>query len=574
MRTIASRLAHEHPDTNANWTVRVMSVRDNLVGDIRPTLMVLLAAVGFVLLIACANVANLLLNQVVRQRGELAVRSALGAGRGRLIRQLVTESTFLALLGGALGIALAAAAIRVLPRISPTQILLLREVHIDYRVLVFTLLVSLLCGLLPGLFVAIKGARLDLYVDLKSTGERSTEGIEQRRLQSGLVVVEVALTLVLLVCSGLVLKSFERLSQTSPGFDPKGVFMGQITLPSWKYKEPGQIRAFWRTLLPRIGSLPGVVAVGTTHVLPVNDTPMMVGFDVEGRAPASADESLSANFRKVSPGFFSTLRVPLVAGRVFDEHDDEQHPSVVVVSQDMARRFWPNSDPVGKQIKRKTKGGLQPLTVVGVVGDVQDGLPGARFSNTFYIPFAQDPKSNKPSVHLLVRTQGQPLDLATAITHEVLAVDPDQPLDKIDTMDEWISNSLSKRRFSAWILTLFAALSIVLSVIGLYGVLSYSVSRRQHEMGVRLALGAQARDVIKVVLWQGMWLTGLGIVIGLALAVAATRLLASLLYQVKPTDPVIFAGIVVGLSAVAFLASYVPARRAARVDPIRSLRQE
>ena len=231
---------------------------------------------------------------------------------------------------------------------------------------------------------------------------------------------------------------------------------------------------------------------------------MTVGFDVEGRAPASADESLNANFRKVSPGFFRTLRVPLVAGRVFDEHDDEQHPRVVVVSQEMVRRFWPGGDPVGKRIKRKTKSGDQLLTVVGVVSDVQDGLLGTKFGNTLYIPLPQDPKSNKPSVHLLVRTQGPPLDLAAAITHEILAVDPDLPLDKVGTMDEWISNSLSKRRFSAWILTIFAALGIVLSVVGIYGVLSYSVNRRQHEIGVRLALGAQARDVIKVVLWQGM----------------------------------------------------------------------
>jgi len=295
---------------------------------------------------------------------------------------------------------------------------------------------------------------------------------------------------------------------------------------------------------------------------------------IEGRPPASADESLNANFRKVTPGFFNTLRVPLISGRVFDEHDDGEQKRVVVVSQEMVRRFWPDTNPLGKQIRRKAKGGDKLLTVVGVVGDVQDGLPGAKFGNTFYVPFMQEPKSNKPSVHLLVRTKGQPLDLAPAVTREVLAVDSDQPLDKIGTMDQWIFSSLSKKRFSAWILTLFAGLAIVLSVVGIYGVLSYSVSRRQHEMGVRLALGAQARDVVKTVLWQGMSLTGLGIVIGLVLAVGLARLLTSLLYEVTPSDPAVFAEIVVGLSAVAFLASYLPARRAARVDPIRSLREE
>jgi putative ABC transport system permease protein len=573
MQTIAARLAKDHPETNANWGIQLMTVRDNLVGDMRPALILLMAAVVLVLFIACSNVANLLLNQVVRQRGELALRSALGAGRGRLIRQIVTESTLLALLGGVLGIALATVFIRALPKISPTQILLMREIRIDYRVFAFTLVISLLCGLLPGLFVAFRGARLDLYADLKGAGQRSTDGVENRRLQGALVVAEVALTLVLLACCGLVLKSFSRLSQVSPGFDPQGIFLGQISLPSWKYKDPNQIRAFWRDLTPRLEALPGVVSVGVTHVLPVNDTPLTINFDVAGRPPASADESLSANFRKVTPGFFKTLRIPLVSGRFFDDHDDEQHERVVIVSQEMVRRFWPNTSPLGKQIKRRIGGG-QLLTVVGVVSDVQDGLPGAKFGNTLYIPFIQDPKSNKPSVHLLVRTTGKPLDLAPAVTRAVLAVDSDQPLDKATTMEQWVFSSLSKKRFSAWILTLFAGLAIVLSVVGIYGVLSYSVSRRQHEMGVRLALGAQAKDVIKVVLWQGMSLTGLGIVIGLVLAVASSRFLTSLLYEVTPSDPLVFVWIVVGLAAVSLLASYLPARRAARVDPIRSLNQE
>jgi len=567
-------LGKEYPASHANWGTVVHTVRDNLLGDMKPALLTLMAGAGFLLLIACSNVANLLLNRVVRQRGELALRSALGASRGRLIGQIVTESTLLALLGGALGIALATAFIWALHRISPTQVPLLREVRIDYRVILFGVVVSLLCGLLPGLFAAIRGSRLDLYSHLRDIGDRSSGGVESRRLQSGLVVAGVALTLVLLVCCGLMLKSFERLSSTSPGFVPQNVLMAEITLPSWKYGGPDQIRTFWRNLLPRIESLPGVVAAGTTHVLPLNDFPMTINFDIPGRPRASESEVLNANFRKVTPGVFNAMRTQLIAGRLFDERDDEKHPRVAIISQEMARRFWPDADPLGKQIIRTRQSGNDMLIVVGVLGDTQDKAPGTEFGNTIYIPFWQDPKSNKPSVHLMVRTQSDPLGLAQAITREILAIDPDQPVDKFVTMDQWVYNSLSRKRFSTWIITMFAALAAVLSAVGIYSVLSYSVSRRQREMGVRLAFGARARDIIRMVVMQGMSLTGIGMVIGLVLAVALSRLLASQLYQVKPSDPAVFVGIIVGLSAVAFLACYLPARRAARVDPIRSLKNE
>ncbi len=572
--TVMAGLGKEYPLSHANWGTVVHTVRDNLLGDMKPALITLMAAAGFLLLIACSNVANLLLNNVVRQRGELALRSALGASRGSLIRQIVTESTLLALFGGALGIALATAFIRVLPKISPTQVPLLREVHIDNRVILFGILVSLLCGLLPGLFVAIRGSRLDLFSQLKGIGNRSSDGVEGLRLQSGLVVAGVALTMVLLVCCGLMLKSFERLSATSPGFVPQNVLMTEITLPSWKYKEPDQIRTFWRNLLPRIESLPGVVAAGTTHVLPLNDFPMTINFDIPGRPRASAAEILNANFRKTTPGFFSAMRTQLIAGRLFDDRDDEKNPRSAIISQEMANRFWPQGDPLGKQIIRVRQAGNEMLTIVGVLGDTQDKAPGTGFGNTIYVPFWQDPKSNKPSVHLMVRTQSEPLGLAQAITREILAIDPDQPVDKFITMDQWVYNSLSRKRFSTWILTMFASLAMILSALGIYSVFSYNVSRRQQEMGVRLAFGAQARDIIRMVVVQAMSLTGLGIVIGFALAVALSRLLASQLYQVKPTDPVVFVGIIAGVLSVAMLACYLPARRAARVDPIRSLKQE
>ena len=575
MNAIASRLAQEHPDTNAGWSVKVVSLRENLVGDLRLALIVLLAAVGFVLLIACANVSNLLLSRVADQRDEMAIRSALGAGRFQLVRLVVTESMVLALIGGTVGIALAAVAVRVIPVIGPASVALLRDVHIDWAVLLFTLVVSLLTGLLPGLLAALEGLRSDLYKDLKTGAQRSTEGVHLRRLQSGLVVGEIALALVLLICAGLMIKSFERLSQTSPGFDPHNVLLTQITLPDWKYKNVTEIRAFWRNLLPRVEALPGVVAAGITHALPVNDNTLTSGFEVENRIPASANESLKANYRKVTPGFFRALRVSLVSGRFFNDLDDEQRPRVAIISQEMAHRFWPGTDAVGKRIRRPSSKTTNPwLTVVGVTDDVQDGVPGSKFGNTFYIPFHQDPKSANPTVNLLVRTSVPPLQVAAAVRRAVLAVDPDQPVGKVTTMEDWVSSSLSKRRFSALMLTLFAVLGIVLATVGIYGVLSYTVNRRKHEIGIRMALGAQTRDVIRYVLWRGMSLTAVGLAVGLALALALTRLFDSMLYNVKATDPVTFVGIVAVLAAVAFVATYLPARRAAQVDPIVSMKQE
>jgi putative ABC transport system permease protein len=389
-------------------------------------------------------------------------------------------------------------------------------------------------------------------------------------LQSAFVVAEVALALVLLVCAGLMIRSFERLNRVSPGFDPQGVLMAPISLPDWKYQTPDQIRGFWRELLPRVEALPGVVSAGTTHALPVNDSALTTVFEVEGRPPATPGETLVANFRKVSPHLFATLRIPLVAGRLFAEGDDADHPPVAVISREMARRYWPEGRALGRRIKRAKTW----LTVVGIVADVQDGPLGTAPGNTFYIPLPQNPKSANPVAYLLARTRVPPASVADAVRHAVLEVDRDQPIGKMTTMDEWISNSLAKRRFDTLMLTLFAGLGIFLAAVGIYGVLAYAVRRRNHELGVRIALGAGAGDIVRLVLRQGMTLTGIGLGVGLLLALFATRLLGGLLYQVKPTDPATFVGIVVGLLAVALLASYVPARRAARVDPIVSLKSE
>ncbi len=571
MHTIAKRLAQEHPDTNAGWDVRLIPLREELFGDLRVQLTVLLALVGLVLLIACANVGNLLLSRAATQRDEMALRAALGASRLRIGRQLLTESMVLALLGGVVGLALSAVAVHLLPRISNVVGALLHDgVQVDFRVLGFTLGISLLTGLLPGFLVAVSGVRPDFGKNLKSAGRRSTEGARGRWLQNSLVVAEVALALVLLVAAGLMIKSFERLSRTSPGFEPKNVLTAQISLPDWKYKEPDQIRLFWRELLPRIAALPGVTAVGTTHAIQVNEDTFMTSFQVEGRVPASASEELSASFRKVSPGLFHALRIPWVAGRFFTDQDDEHRPRVAVVSREMARRFWPNVDPLGKRIRRMNK---PWLTVVGVADDVQETVPGTPIGNTFYVPYVQDPKSANPSVYLLVRTVSAPETYAAAIRRTVAAVDRDQPVDRIMTMEQRVANVLAKRRFTTLMLGLFAVLGIVLAMIGIYGVLAYAVSLRNHEIGVRMALGAHAGDVVRLILRQGMKLTGIGLAIGFALALAVSRLFESQLYEVKWTDPTTFLGITLALAAVACLASYLPARRAARVDPVLTLRE-
>jgi putative ABC transport system permease protein len=573
MSIIAKRLAEDRPATNAQYTVDVDSLRQTLVGKLQKVLLVLLVAVGVLLLIACANVGNLLLIRTAGQRDEIAIRSALGADRSRIIRLILTESTILSLIGGALGIALAVVGVRVLPRIGPQSLTPLPEVHIDLRVLAFALFVALLTGLIPALPAALKISRVDATERIKGGAQRSTEGIQGRRLQGTLVVSEIALALVLLVCAGLAIKSFRQLYQTPLGFTPDNVLMAQISLPDWKYQKPEQIVAFWRDVLSRVQSLPGVVAAGTTHALPVNDFFLSTIFKVEGRVPASPNEQLTANYRKVSPAFFRTLEIPLLEGRLFNDLDDSERPLVAIVSQEMARRFWPGQSAVGKRILRG-KPGTPWTTIVGVVNDVYDEALDKGFGSTLYIPHRQAPKSSNPTVYLLVRTAVEPTSVAEAVRQAVLTVDPDQPVDKISTMEQWVATSFSSRRFGTLLLALFAGLGVLLAVIGVYGVLSYAVGQRRHEIGVRMALGARAQDISRMVLRQGLSLTTIGLMIGLAVTLFATQLITSLLYQVKPTDLATFAEITVGLLAVAALASWLPARRASRVDPARSLKQD
>ncbi len=572
MATIADRLAQERPDTNGGWTVRVTPLREQIVGDLRKALMVLLAAVGSVLLIACANVSNLLLTRAIEQSGEFAIRSALGASRRFLVRQMVVESVVLSLLGGVVGLALAWATLQILPRIAPSNIALLRHLAIDGRVLAFTFLIALLAGLLPVLLPALQASRPELHTMLKSGSKRASGGLQSRRVLNSLVVVEIALSIILLVCAGLMIQSFSRLYATDPGFRPANVLTMQVSLPDWKYQEPAQRIAFWRDALANVQAIPGVVAAGATSALPVNEFGATTIFIVEGQTSGSPSDIQVSNFRRVTPGFFKAMGIPLIQGRLFDPHDDENRSAVVIVSQEMARRYWPNQNPVGRRIQRVRKAADNPwLTVVGVVGDVKETGLGAAPESTFYTPY---PQNTSPNMNLVVHASVAPLGLVAPVRRAIQAVDRDQPVAEVTTMEDWISNSLAQRRFSTFMLSLFAALGLVLAIVGIYGVLSYSVSQRRQEMGVRLALGADGRNLILLVLRHGLTLTLAGLAIGVVTALILTRLIAGLLYEVQPTDPLTFAAITAGLLLVGLAASYVPARRASRVDPIVSLKYE
>ncbi|MES1245214.1 MAG: ABC transporter permease [Acidobacteriota bacterium] len=574
MANIAAQLAREAPDTNAGYTVKIEPLRDNLVKDRRRDLLLLLAAVGLLLLIACANVGNLLLVRASEQRNEIAIRAAFGASRGRLVRQTLTESVVLALAGGLAGVPVAEAALWALPRLATEYAALLQDVRLDFRVLGFTFVLSLVTGLLPGLLPALKTSTPNLYRRLTAGGgRRSTEGVRGRRIQSSLVVFEVAVALFLLVCAGLMIKSFALINRVAIGFERDNVLTAQVSLPESGYDNE-QSALFWRDLVARVSALPGVATAGATTVLPVAVEPVTTTFTLEDQADTGPDETRMANFRRVSPDFFKVLGIPVKEGRGFGPGDDAAATPVAVVSEEMARRYWPNQNAIGRRLLRTSEAAKQRwLTVVGVVGDIQDSALGAETGATFYVPIAQ---GARPTMVLVAKAKPSvdAASLIPAVRRTVQELDRNQPIDEVQTLDEHISGSLASRRFNTFMWSLFAGLGMALAVLGIYSVLSYSVSQRSHEIGVRMALGAQTGDVVRLILRRGMGLALSGLLIGLLAAVLFTGLLEKLLYNVQPTDPVVFAGIAVGLILVALLASWLPARRAARFDPIITLRAD
>lgn len=567
MDAIAARLAQAYPDTNANTGAAVVSLQEQIVGAARPALLVLLAAVGFVLLIACANVANLLLARSLARQKEMAIRSALGAGRSRIVRQLLTESALLSLLGGALGLLLAFWVLDLLVALSPEQLPRINEVGIDTRTLLFALMLSLLTSLLFGLAPALRVSRPELQEALKEGGRSASAG--SGRLRNLLVVSEVALTLVLLVSAGLLLKSFWQLLSVDPGFNPENVMTMQVSLPRAAYTEEHQTIAFHRQLLERIEALPGVEAAGVINNLPLSGVDINGGFEVEGEP----DREGYAGFRIVSPGYFSALSIPLIRGRLFNAQDNESGMPVALISQRAANRVWPGEDPVGKRIRSgMDKRGEVWTTIIGIVGDVRHRGLDARESADLYVPYAQRPGRAR-DMTVVARASGDPARLISALREQAQSLDRNLPV-SFAPMPQVFARSVADRRYSMLLLGVFAGVALLLSLMGIYGVMSYLVTERTREIGIRLALGAPRAHIMRLILSQGMLLACAGVGIGLAAASALTRVMASLLFGVSATDPATFAAIALLLVFTALLACYIPARRATKVDPMEALRYE
>jgi putative ABC transport system permease protein len=567
MNSIEQQLVKEHPRDYIGSDVKLVPLHAQVVGSFRSALLVLFGAVAFVLLIGCANVANLLLARATSRRREVAIRSALGASRFRLVRQLVTESLALALMGGALGVLMAIWGISLLRLILPGNFPRSAEIQIDGSVLVFTLLASIATGLIFGLAPAFQASRSHITESLKE-GERGAEGFGRNRLRSFLVVTEVALALILLIGTGLMLRSFVRLQEVDPGFTPDHLLTMEISLPEARYADP-QKAAFFTQLLERVRALPGVQSAGAIGHLPLGGEIESYALGVEGRAPLP-NEYANPDCHVVMPGYFEAMKIPLVDGRYFQERDGAQSPHVLIINEVVARNVFPHESPIGKRLQM----GFNGFTgeIVGVVRNTSHLTLDLAPTEEVYAAYPQAPFWN--TMTLTIPTTSSPLALSRPVHELVLAIDKDQPVSKIRTMDEVMEASVAAPRFRTLLLGLFGLTALLLGAIGIYGVMSYSVSQRRREIGIRIALGAAQPQVIKLVLRQGLVLTLAGLGIGLLGALALTHLLSSMLYEVRPTDPLTFAGVTLLLTAVSLLANYLPARRATKVDPMVALRYE
>ncbi len=571
MRVIASRLEQQYPEEQSGRSVLLIPLQEEMVRNVRPALLILLGAVGFVLLIACTNVANLLLARAAGRRREIAIRSALGAGRGRLMRQFLTESVLLGLLGGVVGLALAKIGLQALVTLAASFLPRADEVTLDGRVLGFTLLLSLVTGIGFGLAPALQVSRSSVQDVLKESGS-SGNSARRNWLRSILVVVEVAAALVLLVGSGLLIKSFFRLQQVDTGLRPENVMTMGISLPDAKYPTPETAALFYKQVLDRVTTLPGVQSAGIINLLPVQSWGFNGDIEIEGQGPYPPGQAPLAEFRSISPDYFRALGVPLVSGRFFNDRDNQTGAPVIIINQTLARDLMPHQDPIGKRIR-----GLTPdwATVIGVVGDVrQSGLTNPTRPEIFF-PYTQDQASALgKNMSMVARATNDPTSLVSAIRAEVLAVDPAQPIYNVKTMQDVIADSVSNSRLNMVLLTIFAAVALVLAMIGIYSVMSYTVNQSTREIGIRMALGARPGHVLKLVVGHGLLLAVIGVVIGAVCAFALTRLMSSLLYGVTATDPVIFSAVSLAIMIVAVMSSYIPARRAIKVDPMIALRYE
>ena len=573
MDIIADRMKQQYPANyppNGGLTISVVPLLQQVVGDISFALKVLFGAVGFVLLIACANVANLLLSRAAVRQKEFAIRAAVGASRARLIQQLLTESMVLALTGGLAGVLIAFLTLKALRVFGPENIPRLDEVTIDGRVMAFTCLIALITGLVFGLAPAIRASRVDLNEVLKEGGRSGSSGRGGHRTRKLLVVSEVALSLLLLIGAGLLIRSYQRIWNAYPGFDSHNVLSLRLSLPSIKYPKPESITQFYHRLIERLNEISEVESVATTYSLPMSTVALAwEPIAVEGYVPSGAQELIISNVRIVSPDYFQTMRIPLVNGRYFDHRDVKGAPETVIVDEAMAERFWPNEDPLGKRLQRGGSGSWR--TVVGVISNARQYSAEKEPPIAVYYPSEQFAARN---MFLVIRTTRDPSGMTGAITKEIQALDPEMPVFDVGTMDQRLHDSLARRRFSMFLLGLFAVVASVLAAIGIYGVMAYSVNERTHEIGIRLALGAPPAKVTQLVIRQALVLTSFGIATGLAGAFALTRVMSSLLYGVSATDVGTFVATPLLLGGVAILASYLPALRAARVDPMIALRCE
>jgi putative ABC transport system permease protein len=575
MTNIAANLATQYPDTNAEFGVRVASLQKDMVKDVRSALWILFGAVGCVLLIACANVANLLLAKATTRQKEIAIRTSLGANRLRIIRQLLTESLLLSLGGGLLGLLLAMWGTDLLVALVPKGLPVIGEIGLDASVLAFTLLISVATGIFFGLAPALQVSKTDLTQTLKEGGRAANESAHRNRVRSILVVAEVAIALMMLVGAGLLINSFYRLQQVKPGFESTNVLSFRISLPDSRYAQPQQITDFFKQLSSRIQALPGVKDVAYTTALPFSGQRGGVGFSIEGE-PRTSDRPFpyDTNYRTVSPGYFRTLGIQVMEGRDFDERDTPQATPVVIINEVLAKRFFPNQNPIGRRINPSfatDSRGILMREIVGVVSRVKHNSLNEEAEPEVYIAHAQNPR---PSPTFAIRTTTDPALLVAAIRGEVQALDKDLPMYNVRTLEQYLSSSVAQPRFNTLLLGIFAAVALLLTIVGLYGVMSYSVTQRIHEIGIRTALGAQPKDVLKLILKQGMGLTLMGVGIGLAGAFALTRFAETLLFNVTPTDPLTFVAVSALLIVVALVACFVPARRAAKVDPMIALRYE
>lgn len=584
MVTILERLKKQYPGIDQKNGVRVVGFHAELVSTLRPGLLLLLAAVAFVLLIACANVANLMLARAAVREREIAIRTSMGAGRRRILRQLLTESAFLSLIGAAFGVLLAYGGLHVLRAAVPSggrgQVPHPEWIAIDGTVLAFTVVIAVLAGILFGLAPALQVSRSRLYESLKEGSRGSTSGRRSQIARSVLVVSEVAFSLMLLVGAGLLVRSFVLMMSEPLGFDPENLLTMQIFLPESHYPQPANLQNFYQAVVDRTAVLPGVKSASAVNYLPLTGWSGFCDFDIAGRAMPPSGERFTAQYRTADWRYLHTMGIPIEQGRDFASSDGPDSQAVALINEALAHRYWPNEDPVGQQIRLIFPAQLRPwdaiphqgpVTIVGVVGDTRDWAWSEPKIAQLYLPDTQNPSR---VMHLVVRSAGDPTQLTSAVRHAVESVDPNQPVTDVKTMDDYLSVVLAQRRLNMTLLAFFAVVSALLAAIGIYGVMGYAVTQRSHEIGIRMALGAEPHDVLRMIVGDGMKLTGVGLSLGLFGSLLVMKYLESQLYGIKARDPLTFVGVAAGLALVALAACYFPARRATKVDPLVALRYE